>query len=194
MMLWKSHSITGGDEMLIVEGPDGVGKTVLCKKLLERLPDHIYSHFSRPPKVFDQYWGWADRVHPLLVQDRFHLGELVYPKVRGEESQLDPETYRLVDAKIRQAGGFIVLVTAEISLIRARWNDKQMYDREQTVKAAVYFRDLTRECLQVDVDFEFNCNEKVPYVRDDEIDEIVDRYQERSRQVLDILSRRPHRL
>jgi hypothetical protein len=179
--------------MLIVEGPDCVGKTTLCKKLLEHLPNHAYQHLSRPPIGFDSYWWHAKQMNRFIVQDRFHLGEMVYPALRNEPI-LNYNTYFLLDAKLRQLGGIQVLVTATPTLIYKRFEPiEQMYDLQHTLTAALMFRNLG-DLLQWPrvagtMDFVIACDEETPYVTDEQIGRILERYKSRQTHLDSILRR-----
>lgn len=178
--------------MLIIEGPDLVGKTTLCKKLVELLPGHIYSHLTRLPDEFDRYWGYVERMSPGVVQDRFHMSEICYATMRGDldKSQLDPETYRLVDAKLRLLGAMTVVVFGSNELMHERLWDKElrqgeMYRATQIENVNRIFRDLVQKngtCppelthYEVDCDLWIECTPARPYVTDDLVMGIVYRY------------------
>jgi thymidylate kinase len=182
--------------MLIIEGSDGAGKTTLCRKLLQHLPGHIYAHFSRLPPEFDYYWGYAERMSCQIVQDRFHLSEIVYSRAREQVSILSPEMYLVVDAKLRLLGAYTLLVLADDDLIRSRWDQTQMYDSITTVSANRIFRNLPHEFpeYRIDIDHVFHCTEKVPYVDDFTIHRILEEYLNRQKAINSITARRPYRL
>jgi thymidylate kinase len=178
--------------MLIVEGPDCVGKTVLCQKLLERLPTHIYAHFTRLPDRFDYYWGYVERISGRVVQDRFHMSEVVYSHVLDRGSNLDAEKYRLLDGKLRTLGAFTVLICAEHKLIESRWDNSQMFSLEKTLRAARSYDAIAEgRGMLMDVDYIFHCSEGVPYVTDGAIGELLGRYLRRQAVAADVASRRP---
>jgi hypothetical protein len=196
--------------MIIIEGADGVGKTTLCKKLLNsgRLDDHVYAHFTRLPAGFDYHWGYAERMSPRVVQDRFHMSEIVYAAARGEASQLTPELYRLVDARLRLIGAYVVLVVADEGLVKSRWDASQMYDLEKTAAAARMFKSLCDWAAYIDADSKpaepdrfaeyavdidqlIVLNEERPYATDDDVDLILEAYLHRQQAVRLAASRRP---
>ena len=179
--------------MLIVEGPDGVGKTTLCRSLLEKLPGHVYAHFSRLPPDFDYYWGYLDRASRRVVQDRFHMSEVAYAIARGEQPRIDPETYRLVDARLRQLGAYTVLVTADQGLIESRWDPTQMYDLYRTLSAARQF-DLIADHhsdWRPDFDCHFHCTETTPHVTQVAADRILNEYRRRQDRIDALAGGRP---
>lgn len=186
--------------MLIIEGPDGVGKTTLAKELQKRLSGfgYIYSHFTRLPDSFDRVWGYVERMSRRVVQDRFHMSELAYTYARGDTTKLDTESYRLVDAHLRQIGGMTILLNADPELVESRWDQTQMYDKERTRKAAIAFNILGKREFQLrdswiyetDIDIQFFLTKDRPYVTANGVNDIVERYLERQRKVYAIRDRR----
>lgn len=180
--------------MIIVEGPDGVGKTTFCKKLLAHLPGHVYSHFTRLPPGFDYYWGYAERVGRGLVQDRFHMSEVAYAQARGEEPRLDKWDYRLVDSLVRRVGGVTVLITGTQELVRSRWDAGQMYDVKKTLAAAQVYEDIAAQPLMyqyVDQDYLIRCTSDRPYPTEHDVGAVLDLYRQRQIDLDRVLRRRP---
>lgn len=126
--------------MLIIEGADLMGKTTLAHALLKELTTHIYCHFTRLPKDFDYYGMYIDRMSPFIVQDRFHMSEIVYATVRGEEPNITPLQYRLLDAHALMNGAFTVVLYSDDDLIRSRWREGEMYTLDRVIAANFYFR------------------------------------------------------
>ena len=180
--------------MLIVEGPDGVGKTTLCRKLLESLPTHIYAHFSRLPAGFDYYWGYVERASRYIVQDRFHLSEVAYARARGDSSRLDTESYQILDGHLRLLGAYTILVTATQDLLASRWGPDQMYSLEKTLAAGRAFDQVHEEHainrIVPDIDFRVRCTVHRPWVSDEEIAAILEAYRVRQSLIDDVARRR----
>lgn len=183
--------------MIIVEGTDGLGKTTLCQTLLKQLPTHVYSHFTRLPEGFDYYWGYKERISPNIVQDRFHMSEVCYARMRNEDTKLDPETYRLVDATLRRAGAYTVVLIGSDSLITKRGIQKdEMYDTSQILKANSYFISMVdgghlEDFYRPDVDFVINLTERYPYVDERTVAHVLEGYHRRRAAISDICSRQP---
>lgn len=184
--------------MLIIEGPDGVGKTTLARKLLVGLPTHVYAHFTRLPSGFDYYWGYRERASRSVVQDRFHMSEVAYAVARGEPSRLDAETYRLVDGHLRGLGAVTVLLTAGPDLVRSRWDDGQMYDLGRTLAAAEVYEVIAgggdAGVGPVDLDVVIQLSGGKPYATDDDARAVLELYRRRQVVVDDVGRRRPVRL
>lgn len=129
--------------MLVIEGPDNVGKTTLAKRLCE-VSGARYSHMSRPDPDFDFFYGYQDLLEQrgeLTVQDRFHFGGVAY-----HENVLPLHKLEIVSSWIRSQGGLIVLVHAtniDAYVAHLRRNPKnEMFDEDRIVSAAIRFNHL----------------------------------------------------
>lgn len=63
--------------MLIIEGPDNVGKTTAAQRICAAT-GWGYHHMSRPSDSFDHLGGYLEQVSTWRVFDRFHLGAFTY--------------------------------------------------------------------------------------------------------------------
>ncbi len=99
--------------MLIIEGSDCLGKTTFAKKLVRYVMANshypcIYSWMTRPNEdTFDFLYHYKLMINSYTVQDRFHLGALVY-----HEDKLPIENLRRIEEWIKLAGGLVVLFYA----------------------------------------------------------------------------------
>lgn len=104
--------------LIILEGPDGAGKTtrarLLADHLEQRMPrDRVRILHKGPPTSppLEEY------VRPLLdyrpgrgehiICDRWHLGELVYPQLLGRPTTYGLAEHRYVEAFLRSRGAFV---------------------------------------------------------------------------------------
>jgi hypothetical protein len=106
--------------LIILEGPDGVGKTTLAGKLHDVIRDAdprgtVISLRKGPPvsHPLDEYltpllnYKPGQGVHYIL--DRWHIGEYVYPRLSGRSTQLDDTTWWYLNQFIRRLGGLLVM-------------------------------------------------------------------------------------
>lgn len=110
---------------LIIEGPDGAGKTTLAHDLCKRY-GMAYHHEGPPPNpgAFEHYRSLLDWPEPTVF-DRLHVGELVYgPLLRGG-SQLTLEQANLLN---RKADLVICLPPWETCLDNTRPRDEMIKD------------------------------------------------------------------
>ncbi len=168
--------------MLIVEGTDGVGKTTLCHHLVDRLKEHgpwIYSHLSKPPLKWHFPTSYFPRMTRFVVQDRHHMSEIVYRQAREEPRALTPMGYKLVDARLRQLGGFtIVIVGTEAIIRRNHKGDGDMHDVNIHLKANHHFRRIVMGQWEESIDWNMWWDLHKGWPEDWWIDQIIDKYTE----------------
>ena len=134
--------------MFIVEGTDLVGKTTVCEALVERLERHgpwVYKWFNKLPDCWNYYWGYLPHIIRHVVQDRFHMSEIVYRRMRDEPTELPAETYRMIDAHLRLIGSVTLVVTMEEGLLREQLKTRhEMHTGDQIVRANNFFLAIMR--------------------------------------------------
>lgn len=141
--------------LILLEGPDGAGKTTLAdlleREIRERFPDHAVTRLHAGPPVLhplDEY------VTPLLdyrpgqgrhvICDRWHWGEAVYPEVLHRPSRLTPEVFHYTELFLAGRGALLVHVTQPDPVLRHRLGDRgdDLVTATQALDAAVRFRRL----------------------------------------------------
>jgi len=135
--------------MLVIEGPDNVGKTRLANDLVLRVQKQgipaYYSHMSKPPDCFDYHRDYEDWMSYWAVQDRFHIGNIVYGDLfRG--SSLTHSGFRYVERLLRLHFSLVVLIYAsKIEDVFSNWVDEdEMYSREKACAVTAYYDNLAR--------------------------------------------------
>lgn len=146
--------------MIILEGADGVGKTTaawtMCKYLqsLEATPPSdvghtghkFYGHMSRPPEDFDHLSEYMDRVR-YGVQDRFHLGSIVYGYILGGGTYPSPQIMRVVQRYLVWQGCYVIIFHAQRHWLKQHMQEllekrNEMYRLDQILDANDAFRGL----------------------------------------------------
>jgi len=113
--------------LIIVEGPDGSGKTTLVNRILERLAAEdapTWPFHASPPRrhPLDEYVTslldyTPGRSH--VVCDRWHIGEHVYPYVYHRATQMDMAVWRYIEMFLRSRGAVVVrMLTSTPTLIQ----------------------------------------------------------------------------
>lgn len=145
---------------LILEGPDHVGKTTFANLLVKEaealgLPAH-YSHMSKPPKNFDWYRNYLQRAQPFAVQDRFHLGGIVYGKLY-HGTEITPNSLRMLDAHLALQGSMtIVMYHGSDDTYAQRLEEspkEEMFDPKSLIAVNQMYRGIVRSEL---VGYEFD--------------------------------------
>ncbi len=119
--------------MFLTEGSDHTGKTILSqtvhKIMLAKYPrfDCLVSNMSRPHESFDFGMGYLLRNNPLAIQDRFHLGGIVYhtdkyfvDDVHHPANSLSKAWLMTLDAALMLQGSFVVVLTSDPTLYEKR--------------------------------------------------------------------------
>lgn len=94
----------------IIEGVDGTGKTTYAKRLADQ-QNAMYLHADKPTKDtwFLEYA--APLVSTNMVLDRWHLGEMVWPKIFGRESLFDDDGFDLCNWVLAKLGTKLIVLT-----------------------------------------------------------------------------------
>lgn len=129
--------------MLIIEGPDGVGKTTLAHAIVKRFNDMdekpwplIYQHFSRLPDGWDYFGDYLPFMRPNVVMDRFIMSELVYGTVTRGETMISPRQYRMLDGHLAVQASMTVVISALPSAY------ERMIDSDMKARDQMFSRDI----------------------------------------------------
>lgn len=115
--------------IIIVDGPDGAGKTTLINSLLKSHPGSSYKHFSNPKsdeEAFNYYQVYAAAIvatdpNKVTVFDRSWLSDLVYgPVIRHRKEMSDLHAEMLESMVVAHGGGFIIYCTAPLKMLWSR--------------------------------------------------------------------------
>lgn len=102
--------------MMIIEGADNLGKTTAAKRMVEiakskGMDDCFYDHMGRPPESFDFCHDYVPLMNHSAIQDRFHLGSLVW-----HDDVMDLAKLRFIEGRLALRGAFIVIFIAEADM------------------------------------------------------------------------------
>lgn len=124
--------------MLIIEGPDLVGKTTLAKKLRDELLGD-YFHFGPLTDDFDFIHGYAQFVKPNRIMDRFHLSEIAYGRACRGRTRVGEFELRAIEGYLKFKGCMTVLVTTSTEAkyrahLSRHWTAKEMFGRDDLIR------------------------------------------------------------
>lgn len=146
--------------LIIVDGPDCVGKSTFVERLRDTLTRR------RPPTALDAKVDVLHKgpptLHPLdeyevpllsyragnelhVVCDRWHLGELVYPEVFGRASRMDEPTFRHIELLLAARGAVLVVLDAPVEQVQACVESRgdNLVTRDQVGEIRERFLDAT---------------------------------------------------
>lgn len=139
--------------MIIIEGADAVGKTTaaqtLCKLIQARFRTdatvrELYRHMSKPSDDFDHFSDYVTLIHEG-VQDRFHLGAMVYGKMLGCGRYPTSRKMRCLQRYLRWTGCVTVILTGERKWLSDQLEKSpktEMYAKEQILDANECYKAL----------------------------------------------------
>lgn len=116
--------------IIILEGPDGSGKSHLAERLARRIltirgddTEVVCMHQKAPTQasLLEQYLApiknYVPNTGQVLILDRWHIGELVYPEMADRESIATSVEFHYLEAFLISRGALIVYVDADPSTI-----------------------------------------------------------------------------
>lgn len=139
--------------MIILEGADCVGKTTAAQAICEIIQKRyaptvhhtkLYGHMSKPDSSFDHFSDYISMVREG-VQDRFHLGSIVYGRMLGCGNYPTSRKMRSLQRYLSWAGCYVVIMTAERRWLYEKLQKslkEEMYSVEQILDANECYRAL----------------------------------------------------
>lgn len=107
---------------IILEGPDGAGKTTLAKILADKYGLDVCHCTQHDPADYDFYRQSVRKNN--VVWDRHTIGELIYPQVFSRYPKIGTEDARLVIHYAKEEGTKIFVLTEDLELIRKRLDER----------------------------------------------------------------------
>lgn len=168
--------------MFVIEGSDNLGKTTTAQYLVKAAAEHAeehyetyeesgvriwpirYQHMSRPNHAFDFFTDYQDMLSKYAVQDRFHLGALVW-----HSGVINAARLRLIEGWMLSLGSVVMVMYAEDD----EWYKDQLlssprqqaFDVDLLVEANRQYRDMVYEDhpMRPYVTCSFGASEMKPY-------------------------------
>ena len=136
--------------LIIIEGPDQVGKTTLAGRLAATLQtssgherDVVEVLHCGPPMKhpLDEYerplWDYRSGTGEHVICDRWHLGERVYPAVLGRPTEMDNASWYHIELFLRSRGALLVPMFGDPDVLSFRiepmqhWPDDAAFENWQ---------------------------------------------------------------
>lgn len=114
--------------IIILEGPDGCGKTTLAKHLCKTFKLD-YKHEGPPStnkSAYDHYSDLLEDAHgKRVIFDRFALGELVYGPILRGISRLDANDWALMKCRMADVDAIQIACVAPYEVAFKNWHARK---------------------------------------------------------------------
>ena len=103
---------------VLIDGPDGVGKTSICEKLANKLGCNIIRLTHGGDRSLSAYCESVSIDN--MVHDRTFLSEIIYPKYFGRESRVNDVLIHAVSTLISTLEAKVFILTADDDVLIER--------------------------------------------------------------------------
>jgi len=140
--------------MILIEGPDLVGKTTLANVLKGHLQLE-YDHFGKETEAYSVLDYFA-RIRPNTICDRMAISKMVYGGTFNDQRLMTAGELRSIVSMISAVGGVVVIVAPRHQEDMAWYRDRlmatykdedELYDPEQNIKVAEAYMDLSQNVV-----------------------------------------------
>lgn len=130
--------------LIIVEGPDGAGKSTLVRRLaveltLQSSPSAVRVLHRGPPTAHplveygEPLYAYRPGTDEHVICDRWHLGEFVYPSLLERPTHYDVAVHRHVDLFLRSRGALLVYLEPTFEETTRRIVNRHTLRSEETI-------------------------------------------------------------
>ncbi len=155
--------------IIIVEGPDGAGKSTLIDQLLKSYPGSSYKHFSNPKTDEEAFGYWKvyaeaiEETDPtkVTVFDRSWYSDVVYGPIFRNRLEMDAMHVKMLEALVlTRGGGHVIYCTAPVNVLWSRCQkrgEKYVLSKDKLAEVAKSFSDvMATKCSLPVVRFDTN--------------------------------------
>lgn len=145
--------------IIIVEGPDGAGKTTLCEQLLASIPGSTLKHFGAPAtkeEALNYYKVYVDLLKnhdrsKVLIIDRCWYSDMVYgPVMRGTQEMSQEYADMLAGMVVACGGGMILYCTASVNTLWSRCKRRgETYIKDSSTLKLIHdkYEEVMKNCV-----------------------------------------------
>lgn len=113
---------------IILEGCEGVGKTTLAQKFVEKYKLDYVHITNKDPNDYSFYKETLRKED--VVYDRHFLGEMIYPKIYNRKGNLNTRQLKKLLKFARKNKVHILILTTDIEIVQQRVKERNKYKPE----------------------------------------------------------------
>lgn len=134
--------------IVIIEGPDGAGKSTLVNYLIDTYGYKMYHSSSETANDMGYHLDLLDKPEDKIVLDRCNLGEIVYPIVYGREPKMtNEEQEEFMRECERRDAIYIIFYASDFNTLKERLfkrgDTQQVLDNAEKINEV--FKDLAEQ-------------------------------------------------
>ena len=129
--------------IIVVEGPNNVGKTTFIDAFLKKHKDFSVRHITDKDDNTIEFYESLLSTSENMIYDRCHPGEMVYPVIYGRESNVNIVNFPELCEKHRNVVYIFIDATDEFK-IRGFNNKHEDYDMQMIIKEQDLFNSVMR--------------------------------------------------
>lgn len=109
---------------IIVSGMDAVGKTYLCEKLVKKYGMSVIHSTSKTSNTLEYHLNLLD-YHDNVFFDRFHTGEIIFPRLYGRDPKITLEDFDTITKRIIDNNDmYIIMYSSDPYIIKRRLEER----------------------------------------------------------------------
>lgn len=109
---------------IIVSGMDAVGKTYLCEKLVKKYGMSVIHSTSKTSNTLEYHLNLLD-YHDNVFFDRFHTGEIIFPRLYSRDPKITLEDFDTITKRIIDNNDmYIIMYSSDPEIIKRRLEER----------------------------------------------------------------------
>lgn len=147
--------------IVVIEGPDGAGKSTLVNHLMNTYGYAMYHSSSETKNDLDYHLDLLNVPEDKVVLDRYNLGEIVYPIVYGRQPKMGPYEQHQIMKKCEELDViYIIFYASDFNTLKERLfkrgDTQQVLDNAERINEvfknfAIYFSMTYKNVYALDI-------------------------------------------